>query len=103
MRQVTVGEVAEAIVAADFYYEEGDTGAFTPILRDVEVRDVTSRKSRYALLLKGYARAPISDVRITNCVFDGVERDDVLEGVRGLVLADVRINGRLRNEQITRR
>jgi polygalacturonase len=102
MRQVTVGEVAEAIVAADFYYEEGDTGAFTPVLRDVEVRDVTSRKSRHALLLKGYARAPISDVRIANCSFEGVERDDVLEGVQDLVLADVRINGRLRSERITR-
>src|ERR1041384_2286621 len=43
MREITVGQVAEAIVAADFYYEEGDTGSFTPVLRDVDVRGVTSR------------------------------------------------------------
>jgi polygalacturonase len=58
MRDVTVGEVAEAIVTADFYYEEGDTGAFTPVLRDIEVTRVTSRKSKYAFLLKGYERSP---------------------------------------------
>src|ERR671934_157785 len=30
IRNITVGQVAEAIVAADFYYEEGDTGGVTP-------------------------------------------------------------------------
>jgi len=102
MRRVTVGQVAEAIVAADFYYEEGDAGAFTPVLRDVDVRDVTSRKSKYAFLLRGYARSPVSDVRVTDCTFDGVESADVLEGVRDLVLTNVRINGRARNERISR-
>jgi polygalacturonase len=102
VRRIEVGQVAEAVVAADFYYEEGDTGAFTPVLRDVEVREVTSRKSRYALLLKGYARSPISDIRISDCTFDGVEQPDVAQGVRDVVLANVRVNGYLRNERITR-
>ena len=59
MRDVTVGEVAEAVVTADFFYEEGEAGGFTPVLRDVEVRSVTSRKSKYAFYLRGFARAPI--------------------------------------------
>jgi polygalacturonase len=102
VRQITVGQVAEAIVSADFYYEEGDTGRFTPVLRDIDVRGVTSRKSQYVLLLKGYARSPITDVRISDCTFEGVERPDVIQGVRDLVLANVRTNGQLRNERITR-
>jgi polygalacturonase len=102
MRDVTVGQVAEAIVAADFYYEEGDTGAFTPVLRDVDVRNVTSRKSKYAFFLKGYARAPVSNVRVTDCTFDGVESADVLQGVRDLVLTNVRVNGQMRNERLSR-
>src|SRR5262245_48496511 len=102
MRQITVGEVAEAIVAADFYYEEGDTGAFTPVLRDVDVRDVTSRKSQYALLLKGYARSPIANVRVADCRFDGVARADIVEGVTDLVLANVRVNGETRSARISR-
>jgi polygalacturonase len=102
VRQITVGQVAEAIVSADFYYEEGDTGRFTPVLRDIEVSGVTSRKSQYVLLLKGYTRSPITDVRISDCTFEGVERSDVIQGVRDLVFANVRSNGQLRNERITR-
>lgn len=96
MRRITVGQVAEAIVAADFYYEEGDAGAFTPVLRDVEIRDVTSRRSKYAFLLRGYARSPITGIRASDCVFDGVESADVLEAVRDLSLTNVRVNGELR-------
>ncbi len=102
MRDVTVGEVAEAIVGADFFYEEGRNGSYTPILRDVDVRSVTSRKSKHALLLKGFAESPISNVRVTDCRFDGVAEADVLEGVRDLILANVTVNGRRRDERISR-
>src|SRR5262245_23829459 len=40
IRHIIVGEVAEAVVAADFYYEEGDAGTFTPVLRRSEERRV---------------------------------------------------------------
>jgi polygalacturonase len=102
MRDITVGEVAEAIVAADFFYEEGRNGAFTPVLRDVEVRNVTSRKSKYAFLLKGFAESPITNIRVVDCTFDGVQSPDVLEGVRDLVLTNVKINGHRRDERINR-
>jgi polygalacturonase len=102
IRGITVGQVADAIVAADFFYEEGDKGAFTPILRDVDISHVTSRKSKYAFFVRGFARSPVTDIRISDCIFDGVERADVLEAVRDLVLSNVRVNGQLRNERITR-
>jgi polygalacturonase len=102
VRDITVGEVAEAIVAADFFYEEGRNGAFTPILRDVDVRNVTSRKSKYALLLKGFAESPISRIRVSDCTFDGVAEADVVEGVRDLVLSNVTVNGRRRDGRINR-
>jgi polygalacturonase len=95
MRDVTVGQVAEAIVTADFYYEEGDTGAFTPVLRDIEVTRVTSRKSKYAFLLKGYERSPIANVRVADCTFDGVASPDVLQNVKNLTFTNVRVNGKL--------
>jgi polygalacturonase len=102
MRDCVVGQVAEAVVAADFFYEEGDKGTYTPVLRDVEVRNVTSQKSRYALLLRGYANAPISDVRLVDCTFDGVAEPDRLEGVRDITLTNVRVNGTIRNDRISR-
>ena len=102
MRDVTIGQLAEAVVAADFFYEEGRKGAFTPILRDVEVRNVTSKKSKYAFLLRGFDTSPITNVRVIDCTFDGVASPDVLEGVRDLTLTNVRVNGQRRDERISR-
>jgi polygalacturonase len=102
MRDVTVGEVAEAIVTVDFFYEEGRNGKFTPILRDVDVRNVTSRKSKYAFMLRGFAEAPITNIRVSDCTFDGVASPDVIEGVKDLVLKNVRVNGQRRDETLSR-
>jgi|WetSurMetagenome_2_1015567.scaffolds.fasta_scaffold66603_2 polygalacturonase len=102
MRDVTVGQVAEAVVTVDFFYEEGDAGKFPPTVRDVEVRNVTSRKSQYVLRLRGYAHDPVSDVRVVDCAFDGVEKPDVLESVKDIVFTNVKINGTLTNDRITR-
>jgi polygalacturonase len=102
MRDVTVGQVAEAVVTVNYFYEEGDAGAWPPVVRDVEVRRVTSRKSKYVLLLRGYRHDPIQDVRLVDCSFEGVSDADVIEHVRGLKLTNVRINGQMRKEEIGR-
>jgi polygalacturonase len=102
MRDVTVGEVAEAIIAADFYYEEGKNGEFTPVLRDVDVSHVTSRRSKYAFLLRGFENSPVTNIRVSDCTFEGVQSPDVLEGVKDLVLKNVSVNGQRRNETISR-
>ena len=102
MRDVTVGEVAESVVNADFYYEEGETGRLHARPAGRRGPIVTSRKSKYAFYLRGFARAPIVDVRIADCTFDGVAQPEVIESVRDLALSNVRINGQLRNERISR-
>jgi polygalacturonase len=102
MRDVQVGQLAESVVTIDFYYEEGDKGPFKPEVRDVEVRNVTSRKSDYVLLLRGFPQAPIRDVRVVDCAFEGVARPDRVEAVNGLVLTNVKVNGSVRNEKIDR-
>lgn len=103
MRDVTVGQVAEAVVTIDFFYEEGEAGTHMPVVRNIDVRNVTSRKSLHALLLRGFKAAPISGVRLENCTFDGVAKPDVLENVTGVELKNVRINGELKNGVITSR
>jgi polygalacturonase len=102
MRDVTVGEVAEAVVTIDYFYEEGDAGRYPPIVRDVEVRNVTSRKSKHGLLLRGYAHDPIADVRVIDCKFDGVAEGDVIEAVRELARTNVVVNGSPVNDRVTR-
>ena len=97
MRNVTIGQVADAVLSIDFHYEEGANGPFTPVVRDVEMRNVTSRKSEYALYLRGFESAPITNIRIIDCRFEDVEKPNVVEFVRGLELEGVWIDGRLVN------
>ena len=102
VRDVAVGQVAEAVVTINLFYEEGDAGRFPPAVREVDVRNVTSGKSQYGLLLRGYAHTPMRDIRVTDCVFDNVAKDDVIEGVTGLTLKNVRVNGKNRSETISK-
>jgi polygalacturonase len=95
MRDVTVGQVADAVLQIDYLYEEGPKGAFTPVVRDVEMRNVTSKKSQYALYLRGIERGVIADVRIIDCSFENVAKPNVIERVSGLALRDTRINGQV--------
>jgi hypothetical protein len=71
-------------------------GAFPPVVRDVEVRNVTSRKSQYVLLLRGFPQDPIQDARLVDCTFEHVEKPDLIEAVNGLTFTNVRVNGQLR-------
>jgi polygalacturonase len=102
MRDVTIGQVSQAVVSVDFQYEEGDAGKFPPVVRDIEVRNVTSQKSRNALSLRGYAHTPITNVRLKDCKFENVAQADVLENVKDITLTNVSVNGTLRNETITK-
>lgn len=93
MRNVTIGEVAEAVLKINFFYGEGDKGKFTPTVRNINMENVTSKKSRYALSINGYERSPITDVTLKNCTFDNVERESKLVGIKNLTLENVKING----------
>ncbi len=102
MRDVTIGQVSQAVVTVDFQYEEGDTGKFSPTVRDVDVMRVTSQKSRNALSIRGYARTPVTNVHIEDCKFDNVAQADVIENVKNLTLDKVTVNGVVHNEIISK-
>lgn len=95
MRNVTIGEVKDAVIRVNFQYGEGDVGQFTPVVRNIYVDNVTSRMSRYALLLSGYERSPISNLNLRNCRFDGVQEDNKLNHYENLSMTGVYINGQL--------
>jgi polygalacturonase len=93
VRNITIGQVSEAVLKINFYYEEGDTGSFTPTVRNINLENVTSKKSKYALLLNGYQRSPITDVHLKNCTFDNVAKPNVIGNVKNVVTENVKING----------
>ncbi len=95
MRNCTIGEVKEGVLSIDLNYEEGPNGPYKPIVRDVELRNVTSKKSMYGLYMRAYPASEISDIRVIGCRFDGVEKGNVADGVTRLTFTDVHINGEL--------
>lgn len=93
MRDVTVGQVADSVLSIDFTYEEGASGPFTPIARDIVMTRVTSQRSAYGVFLRGFASAPIENVSVVDCTFDGVSKGNVIEHANGFRFVHTRING----------
>ncbi len=91
MRDIEAGQVAGPAIEIDFQYEEGPRGPFTPVVRDVAVENVHCREAATALSLRGYANAPIRDIRLHHLRFDSVAKPNVIEHVEELVMDDVKI------------
>jgi polygalacturonase len=97
VRNIDVGEVAMAGVSIDFYYEEGEAGKFTPITRNVDVRNLKAQKAQYAIYLRGFKNAPIEGIHLDDCEFNGVTKPNVVENVKDISLKNVRVNGKVIN------
>ena len=95
LRNITIGQVAEAVVKINFLYGEGDTGEYPPTVRNINLENTISKKSKYALSISGYDRSPITGIHLKNCIFDNVDKPNVLVGVRKLILQNVKINGKV--------
>lgn len=98
-RNIRVGEVKQAVILADFFYEEGDSGKFDPVLRNVVVENLTSRKSPHALFLRGYERAPIGSIKLINCRFEGVSKASVISNVSSIEMRNVTVNSGAKTDQ----
>ena len=95
MRNIKVGQVGEAVVLVSFKYQEGDTGKFTPVVKNIFVSNVTSEKSNYGLFFDCYERSPVTNVVIENCKFNNVKSDNLLNYTKDLTFKDFYINGKL--------
>ncbi len=89
VRNVKVGQVAEAVLRIDFYYEEGDKGTFTPIVRNVEMKNVESGKSQFGIWIRAYDRSPATNISVDHCIFNNVAEPNVLDNVKNLSLIAV--------------
>ena len=94
-RNITIGQVAHAVVTIDFNYEEGARGNFTPVMRNYQVENVKSGKSEYTVDIQGLDNAPIYNISIKNTTFDNVEKGSIVKNVRDIKLENVKINGKI--------
>jgi polygalacturonase len=78
MRNITVGQVKDAVLQIDFLYEEGPRGDFKPAARNVVMENVRARQCPRVLNIAGFPGAEIFGVRVCDSVFAAVAGPDRL-------------------------
>ncbi|MFL6337349.1 MAG: glycoside hydrolase family 28 protein [Pyrinomonadaceae bacterium] len=91
MRNVEVGRVSEAILTIDLLYDTGDKGPYKPVVRNVEIANVTSRSSPRVMWVVGFPGVTIDDIRFRNCTFRGVETAEVINNAGSFSFENVTI------------
>jgi polygalacturonase len=93
-RNTMVGQVADAVIEVDYFYEEGEGGPFMPSVEHIHIENVTANKSKYGLYLHGYQNDPIRGLTVVNCNFEGASQGNFLENVSQVDLRHVTVNGK---------
>ncbi len=91
MRNVEVGEVAEALLTIDLLYEEGPRGSNPPVVRNINIANVITRKSPRLFYIQGFEAATIDNIRVSDSQVLGVTHTDVVEHAGRIELNNVRI------------
>ena len=86
--------MARAAITCDFNYEEGARGGFKPVLRKVRIERMRASAAAQVLDLQGLPGAPLGDIVLRDCRFDGVTKASIVTHTNGLRLERVTVNGR---------
>jgi hypothetical protein len=92
-RDITVGQVAQAVIGVEFNYEEGPNGPYRPVLRGLTVERLVSGKSDRPVSIDSYPTALIENIALKACRFEGAAKPSKIANVSGLTLDRVTING----------
>jgi unsaturated rhamnogalacturonyl hydrolase len=88
MRNITVGQVADAVLQIDFIYEEGANGEHKPAARNIVMENLVVSQTPRVLNVVGIPASEISGVRIVNSTFKEVAGPDVIKDAQDVKLAD---------------
>jgi polygalacturonase len=103
MRNIRVGVVGRAVVDIDLQYEEGEHGDFLPTIRNIAIDRMVVERCKLGLHLVGYARKPITNIRLTDCEFKNAARGYDIDHVEGFDAVNTTVNGKkLMPEEIGR-
>ena len=97
VRNIKIGQVKEAIIKINFYYEEGANGNFLPVVRNLDFSNITSEKSEYAIWIKAFDKTPVTNIKFHDCVFQNVEKENLIENVDSMEIKNVIINDKKMN------
>jgi len=97
VRNIEVGECKEAVLKINLLYEGGEQcdRSFPPVVRNVYMDSVTSKKSDYGILITGYEDAiNIQNIYVSNCTFNNVKKGNSIVGASNVTLKKITINGK---------
>ncbi len=92
VKNIKVGEVKEAVLKINYYYEEADKGSFIPKVRNIFLSNIKSDKSKYAVWIRAFENSPAENIHLDNCNFRNVSDQNIIEGAAGLETNMVFIN-----------
>jgi unsaturated rhamnogalacturonyl hydrolase len=91
MRQVTVGQVAEAVLTIDLVYEEGADGPHRPVVRNVRLENITCMASPRVMWIAGFAGAEITEVHFSDSTIRGVSAPDIVSHAGNISFRNVTV------------
>ncbi len=96
LRNIRVGQCAEAVFRVEMKYEGVTSGPNMPEIRNVFLSNIVSNKSNYGLWIDGFENViNVHNIQIRNCSFNNVAKQNVLIGAEQPIFEDFRINGEL--------
>jgi len=95
LNNIKVNEVSQEVILIDCFYEQENGGKYLPDIRNINIENVTSEKSKYAVWVKAFKEMPVRGLFIKNCRFNNVEKKNVLENTEQFKTENVYINGEI--------
>jgi len=96
VRNITVGQCTEAVLHISLKYEPDEkcNRSFVPFVKNVSLENVTSQGSEYGIFIEGLDESVnVSDINITDCDFNGVEKGNLVTGAEKVSYKNLKING----------
>lgn len=97
VRDVTVGQCHECVLKINLLYEpeENCDHIYPPIVRNVNLLNVTSKSSKYGVFIDGLPSAPtnVENINVEDCHFEGVEGGNKINAATKITFKGLLING----------
>jgi len=98
-RNIKVGVCKESVLKINLDYEPKEVccRGFYPIVRNVNIENITSEKSQYGVQIIGLEEDTyVYDINVKNCHFNGVKDGNTISGkTRDIIFNNLYINGKL--------
>jgi polygalacturonase len=96
LRNIRVGQCAEAVFRIEMKYEGVTSGPNMPEIRNIFLSDIVTQKSDYGLWIDGFEHVTnVRNIQIRNSSFNNVAKPNILIGAEQPVFEGFRINGEL--------